>query len=376
MFNRWFKRPARKTASLGQIFALQPFARFTPRHYASLARDGYQANAVGHRAVRLIAEAASSVPFLLYRGPEELTEHPLLTLLSRPNPLQSGAGFLDYVYSHLLIAGNAYLEVAMMEEGPRELHLLRPDRVSIVAGPDGWPDAYDYTVAGQTTRFGPDAVLHLKLFHPLDDHYGLSPLEAAAAAIDLHNQGAAWNKALLDNAARPSGALVYQGPADAPNLSEEQYGWLKGELEAQYQGSRNAGRPLLLEGGLSWTAMSLSPQDMDFMQARNGAAREIALALGVPPLLLGLPGDNTYANYREANLALWRQTVIPLVAKTADALTAWLAPRYGETLRLGFDLDQVPALSAEREALWSRVGGASFLSDDEKRAAVGYGVRR
>src|SRR5262249_8802484 len=142
----------------------------------------------------------------------------------------------------------------------------------------------------------------------------------------------------------------------------------------QYQGSANAGRPLVLDGGLSWSAMSLSPQDMDFLNARASAAREIALAFGVPPMLLGIPGDNTYANYREANLALWRQTIIPLVARTADALTQWLAPPFGEDLVIGFDLDAVPALSAEREALWSRVGAASFLSEDEKRAMLGFGT--
>jgi phage portal protein BeeE len=107
---------------------------------------------------------------------------------------------------------------------------------------------------------------------------------------------------------------------------------------------------------------------------RASAAREIALAIGVPPLLLGIPGDNTYANYREANLALWRQTVIPLLARTADALTQWLAPRFGEGLTIGYDLDAVPALSAERESLWTRVSAADFLTEDEKRQAVGYGV--
>jgi phage portal protein BeeE len=91
-------------------------------------------------------------------------------------------------------------------------------------------------------------------------------------------------------------------------------------------------------------------------------------------MLLGIPGDNTYANYREANLAFWRGTVLPLVAKLADALGGWLAPAFGgAALRLAFDADEVPALAADREAVWARVSAASFLTDDEKRAAVGYG---
>ena len=136
----------------------------------------------------------------------------------------------------------------------------------------------------------------------------------------------------MENAARPSGALVFNG-ADG-QLTEEQFDRLKAELVQSHSGPGNAGRPLLLEGGLDWKPMALSPAEMDFTQARREAAREIALAFGVPPLLLGLPGDNTYANYREANEAFRRQTVTPLVAKTARALTTWLRPWFGEGLEI------------------------------------------
>jgi HK97 family phage portal protein len=217
-------------------------------------------------------------------------------------------------------------------------------------------------------------ILHLLQFHPLDDHYGFPPIEAAAVAADLHNAAGTWNKALLDNSARPSGALVYQAK-DGGNLTSEQYERLKAELEEGFTGAKRAGRPLLLEGGLDWKAMALTPKDMDFIEAKNGAAREIALAFGVPPMLLGIPGDNTYANYQEANRAFFRVTVLPLLARLADALGNWLAPAFGglgAELRLWFDADQVEALAADRAALWSRVAAADFLTLNEKRAAVGY----
>ena len=121
--------------------------------------------------------------------------------------------------------------------------------------------------------------------------------------------------------------------------------------------------------------MSLSPKDMDFLELKHGSAREIALAFGVPPMLLGIPGDNTYSNYREANLAFWRQSVLPLAGRIASALGGWLGPAWGETLRIGFDADAVEALSLEREALWRRVSDADFLTPDEKRQAVGYGAK-
>jgi HK97 family phage portal protein len=274
------------------------------------------------------------------------------------------------------VSGNAYLEAVSLNGGVRELHVLRPDRMRVVPGSDGWPEAYDYSALGQTVRFRQDGaglrpILHMTLFHPLNDHYGMSPLEAAASAIDIHNATSAWNKALLDNAARPSGALIY-GDKGA-HLTHDQYGRLKEELETSFQGAKNAGRPLLLEGGLDWKPMGLSPKEMDFIEAKHVAAREIALSLGVPPMLLGIPGDNTYANYAEANRTFWRQTVLPLSARMAAALSGWLGPVFGEGLELAPDVDGVEALSAEREALWERVRKADYLTVDEKRAAVGYG---
>jgi HK97 family phage portal protein len=358
-------------------------ARWTPRDYAALTREGYTKNAIVHRAVRLTAESIGALSFILYDGANELTAHPLLDLMARPNPRQDGASFLESIASHLLLAGNAYIEAVGTGEGAaptsrdvRELYALRPDRMKVVPGPDGWPQAFDYTVAGSTVRFDQSAllppILHLTLFNPLDDYYGLSPLEAAACAVDTHNAAAKWNKALLDNAARPSGALVYGG-AEGSVLSDAQFERLKRELADQYTGSGNAGRPMVLEGGLDWKAMSLSPKDMDFMEAKHSAAREIALAFGVPPMLLAIPGDNTYSNYQEANRVFFRQTVLPLGNRIAQALAQWLAPAFGP-LTLAIDVDKIDALSGDRAALWERVTKALFLTVNEKRQAVGYGA--
>ena len=384
---RWMNRGARassetlretKHSRTGPLIALTSAgrARWTPRDYANLASEGFTKNPVVYRCVRMIAEAAASTGMVVFADGVRADDHPLARLLAQPNPEQSGPEWLEGVYAALQTAGNAYVEAAG-GDAPEELWSLRPDRVTIVPGRSGWPEAYEYTVDGRSVRIvrGADGwmpAMQLKLFHPTDDYYGLSPLEAAAFAIDVHNASGAWNKALLDNAARPSGALVYGGK-DGERLTAEQFALLKEELSS-HAGMMNAGRPLVLEGGLDWKPMSLSPAEMDFIAGKHAAAREIALAFGVPPQLLGIPGDATYANYREANAAFWRGTVAPLVKKTAGALTGWLGTRFGTAaLRIEADLDGVSALQGERDALWARLDAASFLTDAEKRRMAGVG---
>lgn len=352
--------------------------RWTARNYRRLAEEGYRRNVIVHRCVRLIAESAASVPWRLTRAGQPVDRHPLLDLLARPNPMESGKALFESFYAYLSIAGDAYMEMVTLADGqPGELYVLRPDRMQILPGPNGWPRAYRYEVAGRVHDFAVDAltgaspVLHLKAFNPLDDVYGLSPLEAAAYGIDIHNAASHWNKALFDNAARPSGALVYE-PKDGGALADDQFLRLKEELAQTYQGAGNAGRPMLLEGGLKWQAMALSPQDMEFVASKHAAAREIALAFGVPPLLLNIPGDNTYSNYQEANRALWRLTLLPLLEKTLCALNHWLAPQFGDDLHLDLNREAITALHTERAAAWDRVGQAGFLTVNEKRQALGY----
>ena len=348
-------------------------AQWSGRGYASLVNQGFMRNPVVYRCIRLIAETANRVPLTVRVDGKVVSEHPLKALLQRPNGRQSGAEMLEAVYAYLQTAGNAYLQAGIVDGGVKALFVLRPDRMRVVAGGDGWPVAYDYTAGGKTVRISQESaplpgILHMALFHPMDDHYGMGPLEAAQTSLDIHNASAQWNKALLDNAARPSGALVYS--AGGGTLTEEQFRRLKEELEENFSGAANAGRPMVLDGGIDWKAIAMSPREMDFIEARHAAARDIALAFGVPPMLLGIPGDNTYANMAEANRALWRQTLVPLVVRVSQELSLWLGPAF-EGAEVVPDFDEVEALAEDRAALWARVAGADFLSDAEKREMVG-----
>jgi HK97 family phage portal protein len=379
---KWFGRKAGPRArpflwaGFGSLFGGEPW----PRGYEAQVRDAYLGNPVAQRAVRLVAESVASVPVYAVEGGKKEGASP------DRGPGQAGSArtesllsstLLETAATQLLLHGNAFVQVLQDAEGmPAELFALRPERVTVEPGPSGWPAAYRYKVGEAVSRIpaldglGRPGLAHLRSAHPLDDHYGLGCLGAAAGAVAVHNAAARWNKALLDNGARPSGALVYEAEPGAV-LSPEQYERLRAELEAGHGGALNAGRPMLLEGGLKWQAMSLTPADMDFAGLKAAAAREIALAFGVPPMLIGLPGDSTYANYREANRALWRLTVLPMAERIlggiGEALACWWPG-----LRLAADLDRISALAEERERLWRQVIAADFLTREEKREMLGF----
>jgi len=337
-----------------------------PYEYRSAVRHAFLENPVAQRAVRMVADGVGGAP-LAECDPKAGA---LVAATS------AGQSLLETLAAQLLLHGNAFVQIAKDAAGkPVELYALRPERVSVVPDGDGWPAAYDYTIGDRKLTIpaedegGWPNLIHLKGYHPADDHYGAGCLSAAEQAVAIHNSAAAWNRALLDNAARPSGALIFAA-GDGGGLTTEQFERLKSELTQSYSGEGNAGRPMVLEGGLTWQSMALSPAEMDFAALKASAARDIALAFGVPPMLLGLPGDNTYSNYKEANRALWRLTLLPLAGKIlgglSEGLRAWFP-----SLELAIDLDRVPALADDRQQLWAQVTAADFLDPAEKRAILG-----
>lgn len=384
LFSRAGQPDAKKASAAAPIMAFHGTGRavWSARDTASIIRNGYEQNPIAFRAVRMVAEACAAVPLVITENGRAMTDHPVARLLSQPNQALDGRTFVETVIGHLQLSGNAYIEGAAHDDFglPRELHVLRPDRMQVVPGPDGWPMAYEYTINSKRHRWSMEGalrpILHLKGFSPLNDHYGMAPMEAAGSAVDIHNAAQKWAKALLDNAARPSGAIVFAGSDGSNTMTEEQYQRLTREIEDNHAGARNAGRPMLLEGGLDWRPMGYSPSDMEFLETKNASAREIALALGVPPMILGLPGDNTYSNYQEANRAFYRQTVLPLVQKTATAVAGFLNQSPDLNVAIQADMEQIPALSSERDGLWKRVAGADFLTEDEKRALLGLSARQ
>jgi HK97 family phage portal protein len=352
-------------------------AIWPPANYESLALSGYQKNVIVHRAVSLIARSIGSVPWVLYHKGQVIHTHPLLRLLQHPNPLQGKNSFLEAVVSHLLLSGNSYIEATSPEGSPPlELYSLRPDRMRVVPGKSGFPEAYEYQVRGHKKRNpvdpvqGSSNILHLKLFNPTNDWYGLSPLEAARQSVECHATIMDHNISLLSNGGRPSGALMINSEGGRMSMEEREN--LRTQIKELFQGPRAAGQVVVLEGDFQWKEMGMSPKDMDFSEGRNLAAREIAEIFGVPPMLVGVPGDATFSNYREARLNLWEETILPFLEYITNQLNVWLAPLFGSDLRLSYDSDEIPPLAAKRHARWEHINKCDFLTLNEKRQAVGY----
>ena len=375
----WFKRKASATTRALTLFMPLNQGLGMKSHYESLAREGYMQNSVLFACVKEIAEAVAGVPWLLYHRPAdgelaEITDHPLLNLIKNPNPFQSQFEWIEAAVTYLYLSGNTFLEAVgpsnPQERGlaspPSELYVLRPDRMTILPDRTHFIRGYEYRVSGQTVKFSTDQILHLKLFHPLDDWYGLSPVQVAALAVDKINASDKWNSALLQNSAVPSGAMVSK-----KRLTDEQYARLKNELREQHQGFANARLPLLLEEDIDWKEIGLTPRDMDWIEGLKFSGLQIAQIYNVPPELIGL-APATYQNRKEARKALYTEVVLPVLNRLRDALNHWIVPRFGADLTLNYNADAIDALAEDRNAVWRRAQQSQFLTVNEKREMVGY----
>lgn len=358
-------------------------AVWSGRDYGKFAEQGFRRNAIAYACISMICDSIKTVPWVLYRGQgdkrKELSEHPLLKLLAKPNPTQSGGDFMESLTGFYLIAGNAYVEAILTNKGAKELWLHRPDRMKVIPGSSGLPQGYEYQAGAEAYLWDVDPIkgkapiLHMKTFNPLDDWYGMSFIEAAAYGIDLHNTSNAHNKALLDNGAAPSAVITYKAEDGSP-LTDTQFYRLKQEIEEEYTGARNAGRPLLLEN-ITWQSLGFSPRELDWLQGKNVTAREIGRVFRVPSQMLDIEGSQTYANMEQAKLGFWEDAVIPILVKIRDALNQWLVPTFGDDLFLDFNLDDVSALIPRRAERFERnvkAVEAGLLTINEARADLGY----
>lgn len=373
-----------KASSVNRAVLLQTtpgVAVWTPRNYEQLAKESYGSSAIVYACVNEIAKAIAGLQWIVQQRSggrwKELDEHPLVTLLARPNPMQGGGRFFEAMTGYLMISGNAYVErvgpgsgTGRYAHAPRELYALRPDRMTVVPGDQANIVArYEYRAGGAVVPMPAPLVLHHKLFAAIDDWYGLSPIQVLARTVDTDNTAINWNYSLLKKGARPSGALVTQ-----KSLRDDQFTRLRAQIDQDYAGADRAGFPMLLEGGLDWKEMGLSPKEMDWLESRKKSQMDIAMGYGVPFELIGLK-ESTFANRSEARKAFYTETVLPLADAITDDLNNWLIPLYDQRLRLAYDRDSIEALQEDREKLWARIEKATHLTINEKREATGYDER-
>lgn len=355
------------------------------RNYENFARETYMKNWITFRCIDLIAKSTGSVPWKLLRRVDErkyepVPDHPINMVLKRPNPRESLTFLVYSIISYLCFAGNTFIEKVGPSTGPnqanvRELYSLRPDRFKINTDKEGNIISYSYNINGQEVTYEVDIVtgrcdiLHLKLFHPLDDFWGMSPTEPGAISIDTHNSSSTWNKNLVENEGKPGAVFMFEGA-----LSDIQFKRLQDQIKEYREGPKNAGKSLIIEGGKDIKPFGFSPQEMDWIKSNLEMARNICNVYGVPPQLVGIPDTNTYSNYQEARLSFWEETVIFYLNFLKDEFNHWLFPEtyFSEEIMLSYILDDVPALSVKRDAVWKRAQDTDFLKINEKREMVDY----
>ncbi len=340
----------------------------------AFAREGYSQNVIVYRCVQVIAESIAQINVQVYKGDKPATDHPLQKLLDSPNPNQGYDQWITEFVAFYLITGNSFCSVNRgASEGipleiwnwqPYQFKIVKPDVISPIPVAYVWEDGRVKHLWGVDRITGQSELFHWKNFHPFDIYFGMSPIEAAAFSVDQHNAASEWNLRLLQNDASPSGVLSTEAA-----LTEEQYQRLRLDMANNWSGHKNAKKPLLLESGLSWQQLSMSPKDLDWIKGFNLSAQNIAASYGVPLQVIPIPGSQTFANYAEARLALWEDTVLNLEGNLLAELMKWLAPYYpdGDQLSIRPNLDEIPALAQRRAEKWEQVSNSTFLTTNEKR---------
>lgn len=360
--------------------------------YEKFAKETYMENVIAYQCIDKRASAVASVAWKLMKinangelG-DEVLDWKFKKIFNKPNPLESMEQFLYKCMCYYLIKGDIFVwrNISTLSNYPTQFISLRPDKFNIKTDAKGYPIEYIYQDGNNKETYpidtitGQSDILHIKSFHPLDDLFGMPRLKPASKDVDISNAGSRWNMNLLTNEARPGMIVMLQG-----FLTDEQFDNMQKQLQ-KHSGFENSGKNLILEseGGIADVKpYSWSPKDIDFLEGGRESARRISGSLGVPSMLLGIPGDNTYSNMKEARAGFWEDTVIPDAKMLIREFSTWLFGYPDETkyegglgqLTIEPDLNDIPALAYKEDLKWDRaLKSGDFLMLDERRELVGY----
>lgn len=337
--------------------------------FSVFMNEGYRDNGTTNACIKAIVRAAQECPIIAKdKDGNVLKKSRMLDIIKKPNPAQNWKEFLENALVYHLGGGEAPTWLAGIGAF-QELWVLRPDWLQVEEGPvTGMPKVWRYAPDhGNGTAIVPDDMVNWISFNPLNRWRGLSPLWSCGHAIDILNQYNKTNKAMLDNSAVPSGVLSTE-----QNLEEHIFKRLKDQVSEEHS-SDKVGKPMVLEGGLQWKQIALSPREMEFIEGTLSKKQDVCEVLRVPPQIIGLPGSQTFANYEEARAALYEDTAIPLVNAYLEKLSKALAAKTREEgVYLCVDIERVAALEPRRAKRNETIDKLKSLSLNEKRETMGY----
>ena len=349
------------------------------RNYQAYAREGYALNFAARRAVQLVAQSSAAINPLLYQSKgkvdAEVNQHALLEILKRPNHAQSWFKFVEELTSYYKIAGQAFIRITA--EGRNfELFALRPDKTTINEG-KGWKEVESYTYQDEylNATYSPEEIIHLKTFNPLHEYEGLSEFTSIGLEIDQKNLSSKWNVSILRNGGKPSHVVISK-----KQLQEEQFKRLKREIRTEYSGANSAGKIALFEGDeLEIKPMSFTGDELSFIDGQKIAIAAIAANLGVAPELVGVTDAKKYANYQEAQKALYTETVIPWTNYVYGEINTRVTQRFGKNLYLKPWLESIEVLQKNKADEASRIGQLTKTNNitfGQAGLDLGYEVRK
>lgn len=353
---------------------------------SKLAYEGFIKNIITYKCITLIVDQAKQLKYVLHTKNKkgELTSkldaHESLNLLRRPYPGMSETDFKERLFAQYLIYGINYIQKLYKKDPgiyqstpPMLMYPVRPDQIQPIEGAGHMNSKYIYTpqyeesVTFQVNKYGQSNLMIMKKFNPMSDYTGLSPVIPAGYSIDTHNAACKWNYSLLRNGAKPSGILTV--PADV-ELEESEMLRIKARLEAQ-TGPDEAGKPILLEGGMTWQQISIDPDKMSHNETERQAAYKIALAWGVPMELLNME-HSKFENKRTAYRQLYEDAVLPLVGAYMDTLNMDYIPLFGDDLYVKADMSHTMVMQDAQNEQMEKLEKITFLTKNEKREKLGY----
>lgn len=354
-------------------------ATYPDSNFESFAKEGYSKNEIVHACIRELATSAATPRYQVIApatdgGTIEIDRGLLYDLVNNPNPYSDWYSFIERLVTFLMVAGNSYvLKERAKNDQVSALYLLRPDRVTIVAGDYG-PERYVYTVGGKDYSVEPRNMCHLSLPNPAGDIYGLSPLQVLARNVNLDLNMTDFAKTYFQNAGVPSGLLKVKKRLS----TQDEASVIRSRWRSQFGGVNNFHRVAILDEDAEYQPMSNSPKDMALNDLHNLTESRICAVFGVPPILIGANVGlqrSTFSNYREARLAFHSETLEPLVARILRYFNRNLFNEYKGNESLSVDWTAMRSVLDDQAATTARINSlftGGVITLNEAREELGF----